>query len=144
MNKSVLRKEKRMGVRGFDEGLAVRRAVLGDEYVDRALASADEFSKPFQEFVTEYCWGGPWTRPALDRKTRSMITLGILTALSKPKEIEAHVRGALNNGCTPDEIREVLMHATVYCGVPAGVEAVRAAQPVMASQAGGDCGPSDG
>jgi 4-carboxymuconolactone decarboxylase len=144
MNKSLLREEKRMGVRGFDEGLAIRRAVLGDEYVDRALASADAFSKPFQEFVTAYCWGGPWTRPALDRKTRSMITLGILTALSKPKEIEAHVRGALNNGCTPDEIREVLMHATVYCGVPAGVEAVRAAQPVMASQAGGDGATNDG
>jgi 4-carboxymuconolactone decarboxylase len=125
--------EKRMGVSGFDEGLAIRRAVLGDEYVDRALASADEFSRPFQEFVTEYCWGGPWTRPALDRKTRSMITLGILTALSKTKEIETHVRGALNNGCTPDEIREVLLHATVYCGVPAGVDAVRAAQPVIAA-----------
>jgi 4-carboxymuconolactone decarboxylase len=133
-----------MGASGFDEGLAIRRAVLGGEYVDRALASADEFSQPFQEFVTEYCWGGPWTRPALDRKTRSMITLGILTALSKPKEIETHVRGALNNGCTPDEIREVLLHATVYCGVPAGVDAVRAAQPVIASWTGGEHASNDG
>jgi len=133
-----------MGVRGFDEGLAIRRAVLGEEYVNGALASADEFSRPFQEFVTEYCWGGPWTRPALDRKTRSMITLGILTALSKPKEIEIHVRGALNNGCTADEIREVLLHATVYCGVPAGVDAVRAAQPVIASWAAADGASDDG
>jgi 4-carboxymuconolactone decarboxylase len=120
----------------FETGLAIRRAVLGEEYVDRALASADEFTQPFQEFVTEYCWGGPWTRPELDRKTRSLVTLGILTALSKSKEIEIHVRGALNNGCTPDEIREVLMHATVYCGVPAGVEAMRSAQGVIASAAG--------
>jgi 4-carboxymuconolactone decarboxylase len=129
---------------GFEEGLAIRKAVLGEEYVDRALASADEFSRPFQEFVTEYCWGGPWTRPALDRKTRSMITLGILTALSKPKEIEIHVRGALNNGCTPDEIREVLLHATVYCGVPAGVDAMRAAQPVIAAARDGQGASDDG
>jgi 4-carboxymuconolactone decarboxylase len=133
-----------MSTSGFEEGLAIRRAVLGDEYVDRALASADEFSRPFQEFVTEYCWGGPWTRQGLDRKTRSMITLGILTALSKSKEIETHVRGALNNGCTPDEIREVLLHATVYCGVPAGVDAVRAAQPVIASWTGGEHASNDG
>src|SRR5262245_9580769 len=101
-----------MSLREFEEGLSIRRAVLGDEYVDRALASADEFSTPFQEFVTEYCWGGPWRRHGLERKTRSLITVAILTALSKPTEIEAHVRGALNNGCTPDEIREVLLHAT--------------------------------
>ena len=116
----------------FDEGLEMRTAVLGKEYVTRSLESADGFSRPFQEFVTAYCWGSIWTRPGLPRKVRSLVTLAMLTALSKPKEIEAHVRGALTNGCAPEEIREVFLQATVYCGVPAGIDAMRVAQRVIA------------
>lgn len=116
---------------GFDAGLGVRKAVLGDEYVDGSFERSDGFSRPFQEFITEYCWGGIWTRPGLPRNVRSLITLSMLTALSKPAELAAHVRGALRNGCTPDEIFEALLQATVYCGVPAGVEAMRAAQQVI-------------
>lgn len=120
----------------FEAGLAVRRAVLGDEYVDDVLAKADEFSRPFQELITGYCWGAIWTRPGLPRRTRSLVTLALLTALSKPDELRAHVRGALTNGCSPEEIREVLLQATVYCGVPAGVQAMRVAQQVIAASAG--------
>lgn len=112
----------------YEEGLEVRRAVLGKEYVDKATAGADEFSRPFQELVTEYCWGTIWTRPGLPRKTRSLINLAMLTALNRPHEVKLHLRGALNNGCSKEEILEVLLQATIYCGVPAGVDSFRVAK----------------
>ena len=117
----------------FEAGLEVRREVLGAEHVDRSLAAASDFMRPMQEFVTEYCWGAVWTRPGLDRRTRSLINLGMLTALGKGHELEVHVRGALTNGVTETEIREALLQAAVYCGVPAGIEAFRRADAVLAS-----------
>jgi 4-carboxymuconolactone decarboxylase len=115
----------------YEEGLKVRREVLGAEYVDRAMASADDFTLPFQEFVTEYCWGTVWTRPGLPRKTRSLLNLAMLTALNRSHEFKLHVRGALNNGCTKHEIMEVLLQAAIYCGVPAAVSAFRLAREVF-------------
>ena len=115
----------------FDQGLAVRRAVLGDAYVDQALANATDFTKPLQDLVTENCWGEIWTREVIPRKTRSLITIAILAALKAPEEIKLHVRGALRNGCTVEEIQDVLLQATVYCGVPAGIDAFRAAREVI-------------
>jgi len=115
----------------FDQGLAVRRAVLGDAYVDKAMANATDFTKPLQDLVTENCWGEIWTREAIPRKTRSLITIAILAALKAPEEIKLHVRGALRNGCTVEEIQDVLLQATVYCGVPAGIDAFRAAKEVI-------------
>jgi 4-carboxymuconolactone decarboxylase len=114
-----------------DQGLAIRRSVLGDEYVDNALASATDFNRPFQDWLNEHCWGEVWTKPAIPRKTRSLITLAMLCALRSTQEIKVHTRGALRNGCTVDEIREVLLQAAVYCGAPAGVEAFRAAKEVI-------------
>ena len=115
----------------FKEGLAVRREVLGAEHVDKAVASADDFNAAFQKIVTEWCWGETWTRPGLDRKTRSMLNLAMLTALNRPHEIKLHVRGALNNGLTLEQIREVLLHTMVYCGVPATLDAFKAAKEVI-------------
>jgi 4-carboxymuconolactone decarboxylase len=115
----------------FDRGLEVRRAVLGAEYVDNSLKSANEFMQAFQNITTEWCWGYAWTRPGLDRKTRSLINLAMLTALNRAPEIKLHVRGALNNGVTVEEIKEVLLHATVYCGIPAGLDAFKAANEVL-------------
>ena len=112
----------------FNEGLEVRRAVLGAEHVDRSLEQASPFARPMQELVTEYCWGAVWTREGLDRRTRSLLNLGMLTALGKSQELGAHVRGALTNGCTEMEIQETLLQAAVYCGVPAGLEAFRVAE----------------
>jgi 4-carboxymuconolactone decarboxylase len=114
----------------FEEGLAVRRAVLGAEHVDRSLEQASPFSRPMQELVTEYCWGAVWTREGLDRRTR-LVNLGMLTALGKSHELGAHVRGALTNGCTEQEIQEVLLQAAVYCGMPAGLEAFRVAEKAI-------------
>jgi 4-carboxymuconolactone decarboxylase len=119
----------------FEEGLAVRKAVLGEDYVNRSIANADDFNRPFQELVTEYCWGAIWTREELPRKTRSMLNLAMLTALGKPHELKLHLKGALRNGCTPVEIREVLMQAAVYAGIPAGVDAFRVAREVFAEEA---------
>ncbi|MBC7301876.1 MAG: 4-carboxymuconolactone decarboxylase [Nocardia sp.] len=119
----------------YEAGLRVRREVVGAEYVSRALADADEFTAPLQELVTEFCWGAIWTRPDLDRRSRSMITLAMLTALGRPNELATHVRGALTNGVTPEEIREVLLQATVYAGVPAGVDAFRVARQVIEENA---------
>ena len=116
----------------FEIGLTIRREVLGAEYVDRAIASADDFNLPFQELITEYAWGAVWSRPELSRKTRSMLNLAMLTALNRPHELELHVRGALNNGVTKDEIREIFMHASVYCGVPAALDSIRVARKVFA------------
>jgi 4-carboxymuconolactone decarboxylase len=115
----------------YEDGLAVRREVLGAEYVDRALANADSFNQPLQDFVTAYCWGGVWTRPGLPRKTRSLLNLAMLTALGRNHEFKLHVRGALNNGVTRDEIAEVLLQAGVYAGVPAAVESFRLAKEVF-------------
>ena len=115
------------------EGLQVRREVMGDAFVDRALNNATEFSQPLQEFVNEHAWGGVWNREGLDRKTRSLITLAALTALKCPQELKGHVRGALNNGCTVEEIREALLHCAVYAGVPAAIDAFRSAQEVIDS-----------
>ena len=115
----------------YARGLAMRRAVLGDEHVDRSLREATDFSGLAQDFVTEFCWGDVWTRPGLDRRTRSLINLAMLTALNRKHEFRVHVRGAINNGCTTEEIRETLMQAIVYCGAPAGLEAFREAQAVL-------------
>ena len=115
----------------YDKGLAVRRAVLGKEYVDKAIADADDFTQPLQELVTEYCWGSIWTRPGLPRKTRSLINLAMLTALNRPHEVKLHLRGAMNNGCSKEEIMEVLLQTAIYCGVPAAVDSFRIAKEVF-------------
>ncbi len=115
----------------FEEGLAVRREVLGPEYVDKAVAGANEFTAPLQELVTEYCWGAVWTRPGLPRRTRSLINIAMLTALNRPHEVRLHLRGALRNGCTKEEIREVLLQSAIYCGVPAAIDSFRIAQEVF-------------
>jgi 4-carboxymuconolactone decarboxylase len=118
----------------FDVGMGVRKDVLGAEHVQRSLDQATAFSRPMQDLVTEYCWGAVWSRPGLDRRTRSLINLGMLTALNRRHELGVHVRGALNNGVTPEEIREVLLQAAIYCGVPAGMEAFRIAEESLAQQ----------
>ena len=115
----------------FEKGLSIRRNVLGAEYVDNAIASADDFNRQFQELVTQYCWGEIWGRPGLDRKTRSLLNLAMLSALNRPHEIRLHIRGALTNGATKEEIREVFMQAAIYCGVPAGVDSFRIAREVF-------------
>ncbi|MBB5751421.1 carboxymuconolactone decarboxylase family protein [Prosthecomicrobium pneumaticum] len=115
----------------FEEGLALRRRVLGADYVDRSIGGANDFMMAFQEITTTWCWGYAWGRDTLDLKTRSMLNLAMLTALNRPAEIRLHVRGAINNGVTPEEIREVLLHATVYCGIPAGLDAFKAANEVL-------------
>lgn len=111
----------------FQEGLAVRRAVLGEDYVDRSLANADDFFAAFQKITTEVAWGTIWTRPGLARRDRSLIVLAMLAAMAKPAELKLHVRGAIANGVTRDEIKEVLLQACVYAGIPAGLEAFKAA-----------------
>ncbi|HEX6959397.1 MAG TPA: carboxymuconolactone decarboxylase family protein [Ferrovibrio sp.] len=118
----------------FKDGLKVRREVLGADYVDGSIAKADDFMMAFQDITTEWCWGYAWTRPGLDRKTRSMLNLAMLTALSKPAELKLHVKGALTNGLTVEEIKEILLHATVYCGIPAGLEAFKAAHEVLKAE----------
>ena len=115
----------------YDEGMKVRREVLGDEHVDRAVGNATEFTEAFQDFITRYAWGSVWTRDGLDRKTRSCITLAVLTALGRENEIAMHVRGALRNGLTPEEISEVLLHTAVYAGVPAANAAFAVAKPII-------------
>jgi 4-carboxymuconolactone decarboxylase len=115
----------------YARGLEARREVLGDEHVDRSLREATDFSGPAQALVTEFCWGDVWTRPGLDRRTRSLINLAMLTALNRKHEFRVHVRGALNNGCTTEEIQETLLQTIVYCGAPAGLEAFREAQAVL-------------
>lgn len=113
------------------KGLAIRQQVLGDEYVERSLQNADEFAWPLQELVTRYCWGEIWSRPGLDRKSRSLLNLGMLTALNRPHEFRIHVRGALHNGVSREEIREVLLQAAIYCGVPAAMEGFKLARQVF-------------
>jgi 4-carboxymuconolactone decarboxylase len=121
-----------MDKKRYEEGLAVRRAVLGPEHIDMSIGSADDFTRPMQELVTEYCWGEIWTRPGLDRRSRSLINLAMLTALNRPHEIRLHVHGALNNGLTKEELMEVFMQCAIYCGIPAGMEAMRIAKEVFA------------
>lgn len=118
----------------FDEGLKLRREVLGAEYVDKSIAGANDFMMTMQEVTTTWCWGYVWNRPGIDRRTRSMINLAMLTALNRSAELKLHVLGALNNGVTPDEIREILLQATIYCGVPAGLDAFKAANAVLLEQ----------
>jgi 4-carboxymuconolactone decarboxylase len=115
----------------FEKGLEMRKSVLGEEYVNNSMNSATDFNMPMQELVTEYCWGEVWTRPGLDRKTRSMINLSMLTALNRPYELKLHVRGAINNGVTKEEIREIFLQSAIYCGVPAAIESFRVAQEVF-------------
>lgn len=115
----------------YQNGMAIRREVLGDEYVDRAIAKSTEFSAPLQALVAENAWGSVWAREGLDRKTRSLVTIAMLTALKASTELKTHVRGALRNGCTTEEIQEVLLHASAYCGFPAAIEAFRSAGEVV-------------
>jgi len=118
----------------FRKGLEVRRAVLGPEYVDASLAKADDFMMALQRMTTELCWGYAWTRKGLDRKTRSLLNLAMMTAMHMPNELKLHVKGALNNGVTVDEIKEVLIQATAYSGIPAGLEAFKAAHEVLVKE----------
>ena len=118
-----------------NEGMKVRRQVLGDAHVDRALAESDDFSREWQDFVTQQAWGAVWTRPGLSLRDRSLITVALLTALGRDEELPLHVRGALRNGLTPDEIREVIMHASVYAGIPAGNSAMRVAARTLREDA---------
>ncbi len=120
-----------MGNDLFENGLKIRREVLGADYVDQSIFKADQFTRPLQELVTKYCWGEVWARPGLDRKTRSLINLAMLTALNRPHEVKLHVRGALNNGCTRDQILEVFMQCAIYCGVPAAMDSTRLAREVF-------------
>ena len=115
----------------FDKGLKVRREVLGAEYVDKSLREADAFTREMQELVTQYCWGDIWNRPGLDRRTRSFLNLAMITALNRPHELKLHVRGALHNGLTKDEIKEVFLQAAIYCGVPAALDSFRLAREVF-------------
>ena len=120
-----------MNKEAFEKGLKTRREVLGADYVDSSIKAADDFNRPMQELVTEYCWNEIWNRPGLDRRTRSFLNLVMITALNRPHELKLHVRGAINNGLTKEEIREVFLHATIYCGVPAGIDSFRIAKEVF-------------
>jgi 4-carboxymuconolactone decarboxylase len=117
----------------FDRGLAIRKDVLGKEFVEKSFASADDFNMPMQELTTEYCWGAIWGRDGLPRKTRSMLNIAMLSALGRNHELGMHVKGALVNGVTKQEIQEVLLQVAVYCGIPAGVESFRVARDALAT-----------
>ena len=119
----------------FDQGLRTRREVLGADYVDAAIAAADDFTLPLQELITQYAWGDIWNRPGLDRRTRSLLNLAMLTALNRPHELRLHVKGALRNGVTKEEIREVFMQTAIYCGVPAAMDSFRVAREVFKDMA---------
>ena len=123
--------DKRSHKERYDSGLKTRREVLGAAYVDKAMAASDEFSQPFVEMLNTYCWNDIWNRPGLDRKTRSMLNLAMLSALGKEHELKLHLNGALNNGLTKEQIREVLLQVAIYCGVPAAVVAFRCAREVF-------------
>jgi 4-carboxymuconolactone decarboxylase len=120
-----------VGEARYEQGLQARREVLGAAHVDRSLAQVSDFSRPLQELVTEYCWGAIWTRPGLDRKTRSLLNLTMLTALNRMHELAVHVRGAVANGCTDEEIQETLLQTAVYCGLPAALESFRVAERTL-------------
>ncbi|MCC7461157.1 MAG: carboxymuconolactone decarboxylase family protein [Gammaproteobacteria bacterium] len=121
-----------MGQDRFEKGLALRKQVLGADYVEKSLASADDFSRPMQELSTEYCWGYVWTRPGLELRDRSLINLAMISALNRPHELKLHVKAALTNGLAREEIREVLLQVAVYCGVPAGIDSTRIAREAFA------------
>jgi 4-carboxymuconolactone decarboxylase len=116
----------------FERGLEIRKSVLGADYVEKSFASADDFNRPMQELVTEYCWGAIWGREGLPKKTRSLINLAMISALNRPHELKIHVKGALKNGVTKEEIREVFLQVAIYCGVPAGVDSFRIAREAFA------------
>ena len=113
-------------------GMEIRREVMGDAYVDRAMRNTSDFNEPFQDLVGEYCWGWLWGRDTLPRQTRSLVCIAMLSLLNRPNELKGHIRGAINNGCTEEEIREVLLHATVYGGVPCGSDSFRLAREALA------------
>ena len=115
----------------FNKGLEIRKAVVGAEYVEKSMASADSFNLPMQELVTEYCWGAVWGREDLPRKTRSMLNLAMISVLNRPHELKLHIAGALRNGVTKDEIREVFLQVAIYAGVPAAIDSVRNAREVF-------------
>ena len=115
----------------FKEGLEVRKSVLGADYVEKSIASADDFTEDLQRMVTKHCWGAVWTRPGLDRRTRSLLNLAMISALNRPHELKLHVRGALNNGVTREEIREVFLQVAAYCGAPAAIDSFRVAREVL-------------
>jgi 4-carboxymuconolactone decarboxylase len=115
----------------FNKGLEIRKSVLGKEFVEKSIASADDFNRPLQELVTEYCWGAVWGREGLSKKTRSIINLAMISALNRPHELKMHVKGALRNGLTREEIREVLLQVGIYCGVPAAVDSFRVAREAL-------------
>jgi 4-carboxymuconolactone decarboxylase len=123
-----------MDQKTFERGREIRSAVLGKDFVDNAFKTADDFNRPLQELVTEYCWGAIWGREELPRKTRSMLNLAMISALNRPHELKAHIKGALVNGVTPVEIREVLLQVAIYCGVPAAVDSFRIAREVLLEQ----------
>jgi 4-carboxymuconolactone decarboxylase len=116
----------------YERGLEIRKSVLGKEFVEKSIASADDFNRPLQELVTEYCWGAVWGREGLDKKTRSIINLAMISALNRPHELKMHVKGALRNGLTKEQIREVLLQVGIYCGVPAAVDSFRVAREALA------------
>ncbi len=116
----------------FERGLALRKQVLGADYVEKSLAAADDFSRPMQELSTEYCWGHVWTRPGLELRERSLINIAMISALNRPHELKLHVKAALTNGLTREQIREVLLQVAIYCGVPAGIDSVRIAREAFA------------
>jgi len=118
----------------FEQGLKIRKEVVGEEYVNRSLAEMDEFTRPLQDLVTRYCWGDVWSRPGLSRRDRSIINLAAISALNRPNELKLHVRGALRNGMTAEEIREVLLQIAIYCGVPAALDSFRIAKEVIAAK----------
>lgn len=128
-------REARPDDAAFQAGLTTRAQVMGPEYVDRALGAATDFTMPMQEFITRNAWGNVWQRPGLDLKTRSLITVAMLTAQGKQHELKAHVRGAIHNGATPEELRELMLHATVYCGFPTAIDAFRTVTEVVESLA---------
>ncbi len=115
----------------FRKGLQIRREVLGAKHVDKSIAEADAFTKPLQELITGCCWGAVWSRPGLNRKTRSLIVLAMTTALNRPHEFKLHLKGAINNGCTKEEVQEVLLQSAIYCGMPAAIDGFRLAKEVF-------------
>ena len=115
----------------FERGLATRRAVLGDAYVDNSLNSATDFNWPMQKLATEFCWDEIWNRPDLDRRSRSILNLGMIAALNRPHELKIHIRGAINNGISKEELREIFLQISVYCGAPAGLDSFRIAKEVF-------------
>lgn len=123
--------DKRSHQERYNDGIKTRKEVLGAEYVDKSMAGVDDFNRPFTELLNTYCWNDVWNRPGLPRQTRSMLNLAMLSALGRTHELKLHINGALNNGCTKEEIREVFMQVAIYCGVPAAVESFRTAKEVF-------------